>query len=147
MTERVDKVCDDLRDRLNMAESRLEGAKARVEAAKTAGQARIQASLEEAQAKMEVGRQHVIEAQAKMRSAVQEKRTETQGHVDDWKTRRELHKLERRADRAEDNAAWAVAVAVGAIESADVAVLQAVATRIDAETVAKGTGAAAAASG
>ena len=114
---------------------------------KAAGQDKIQSSLEEAQAKMEAGRQHVSEAQAKMKAAVQEKQAETQAKIDGWKSQRQVQKLEKRADRAEDYAEWAVLAAVGAIEHADLAVLEAVDARIDAESAAGETDAEAAASG
>ena len=147
MSERVDKFCDDLRDRLNAAESQLDRVKASVVSARADSQEKIQESLGQAQAKVEASRQQVSEAQTKMKAAVEEKQAETQATVEGWKAQRQIHKLERRADRAEDNAAWAVAIAVGAIESADLAVLEAVATRIEAEAVAGEGGAEAAAAG
>ena len=73
MSERVDKFCDDLRDRLNAAESQLDRVKASVVSAKDASQEKIQESLGQAQAKVEASRQQVSEAQTKMKAAVEEK--------------------------------------------------------------------------
>ncbi len=147
MSERVDKFCDDLRDRLNAAESGLGRVKASVVSAKAASQEKIQESLGQAQAKVEASRQQVSEAQTKMKAAMAEKQAETQATVEGWKAQRQIHKLERRADRDEDNAAWAVLLAVDAIERADLAILEAVATRIELEAVAAEGGAEAAATG
>jgi DNA anti-recombination protein RmuC len=147
MSERVDNFIDGLRDRLNTAEDRLESVKARVGSAKAAGKEKIQEGLEEARAKIEAGRQELTEATDKMKALLEEKKAETQATIDDWKARREIEKLEKRAERGEDYAASALAAAVGAIEHADVAVLEAVAARMEAEDAAAGEGGEASVSG
>ena len=65
-----------------------------------------------------------------MAERVEAKETE----IEEWKAKREHEKLVARADRAEDYAATAIIIALAAVEEAEIAILEAVAARIDAET-------------
>ena len=64
-----------------------------------------------------------------MAERVEAKKTE----IEEWKAKREHEKLVAHADRAEDFAATAIIIALAAVEEAEVAILEAVAARIDAE--------------
>jgi tellurite resistance protein len=61
------------------------------------------------------------------------KRLEVKSNVEEWKARREVKKLEHRANRAEDYATTSIAVAMEAMEEAEGATLEALSTRLDAE--------------
>lgn len=54
-------------------------------------------------------------------------------NVEEWKTRREVEKIEQRADRSEEYAEEAISLAMATIEEADEAILAAISTRLDAE--------------
>jgi len=55
------------------------------------------------------------------------------GSPNDWKQKRELHRLDKRAERRENYAADAIFIAAAAIDEANVAFLEALEARLDAE--------------
>lgn len=59
-----------------------------------------------------------------------------QSSVDEWKTSREVKKLEHRAEKAEDYAATSVYLALAMMEEAEAATLAAICNRMDAEAAA-----------
>jgi hypothetical protein len=67
---------------------------------------------------------------------VEEKKAETKDEIAQWKHNREVGKLERRAEDLEAYAIWAVLVAADALDEADLATLQAISARLDADYVA-----------
>ena len=75
----------------------------------------------------------ILEAKTKIEARVAEKKAEIDSTVQEWKKNREITKLESRADAAEVYAAFAVEFAMAAAVEADIATLEAVAARIDAE--------------
>ncbi len=143
MTERVDEFTDNLRDRLNEAEARLEQVKASVGAAKTGTRASIEGKIAEAKASAEAQKSALEDAQARMKSDLEEKKAATQEHVAKWKQERQVKKLERRAQFAEDDAMWAMLVAADAIDNANLRALDAIVARMDADEAAGGAAAAA----
>ncbi len=64
---------------------------------------------------------------------MEDKKAETQAAVVEWKANRDRKKLEKRAERAEKNAEACIAVALCSAEEAEVAILEAVAARKDAD--------------
>ena len=54
--------------------------------------------------------------------------------------KREIHKLEKRADNAEDYAATAIVIAAAAVDEAEIAILEAVGARMLAEDAAAEAG-------
>lgn len=63
----------------------------------------------------------------------EEKQAEVQSKVEEWKVKREIGELNRRAERAENYAASVVVVAMAAIDEAEEAILEAMAARLDAD--------------
>ena len=143
MTERVDEFTDNLRDRLNEAEARLEQVKTSIGAAKTGTRASIEGKIAEAKAAAEAQKSALEDAQARMKSDLEEKKAATQEHVAKWKQERQVKKLERRAQFAEDDAMWAMLVAADAIDNANLRALDAIVARMDADEAAGGEAAAA----
>ena len=68
-----------------------------------------------------------------MQSYLDEKVTETESRIKEWKANRELEKLEKRADNAEEYAAHSIVVALEAVDEAEVAMLEALAARIESD--------------
>jgi hypothetical protein len=58
--------------------------------------------------------------------------------IEEWKHGREVRKLEKRAQRAEDYAAERAWLATVAVEEAEYATLEAIAARLEADEVAEG---------
>ena len=133
MGQKVDEFCNNLRDRLNRVEAKLDHVKASVDKAGNDTQAAITAKLDEAKSKVEQSKRDAERAQAKVSAYLDEKKAETAAKIEDWKRERQLKKLDSRAEKAEDYAVSSVAFAVVAIEQAELATLEAIASRIDAE--------------
>jgi molecular chaperone GrpE (heat shock protein) len=68
----------------------------------------------------------------------QEKVAHTKEAIGSWRQRREIDKLESRAERAEDHAADMVSVAVDDFDEAQQALLDALAARYEADSAASG---------
>ncbi len=71
--------------------------------------------------------------QADIASWKEEKVAHTQEAIGSWRQRREIQKLQKRADRAEEYALDIVSVAAFDFEEAEQAVLEAMAARFDAD--------------
>jgi chromosome segregation ATPase len=83
--------------------------------------------------RLEELRQRAQKRQADIASWKQEKSTHTQDAIASWRRRREVEKLQRRADRARNYALDLVTVAASDFEEAEQAVLDALVARFDAE--------------
>jgi hypothetical protein len=133
--DRVDRFCDNLRDKLTGIEYRVTNLKAKIDSDRAATRVAIDQQLDEATAALARTKDDAEAARARMIS--QEQNLLTVGEsITEWKRNREIDKLERWAEDAEANAAWSVLVAVGAIEEAELAALQAIAARLDVEQTA-----------
>ena len=139
MTDRTDRFCDNLCDKLTGIEYRVTNLKAKIDRDRAATRATIDQQLDEATAALARTKDDAEAARARMIS--QEQNLLTVGEsIAEWKRNREIDKLERWAEDAEANAAWSVLVAVGAIEEAELAALQAIAARLDVEQTATSEG-------
>ena len=76
----------------------------------------------------------------KIKSRIEEKKTETDAKIEEWKAKRDLHKLEKRADRAEDCAAACIMIASDYTWEAELATLEAIDARLLAEEFAADRG-------
>jgi hypothetical protein len=133
MSERVDKFCDGLRDRLNAVEARVQSVKANVQALPGKAEKAVQDTVDEARAKVHAQKERVEKTRAGLKAWAQQKLAETREAIHEWKAKREAKKLTARADRAEAYAADAIALALASIDEAEEAVLDAVAARMDAD--------------
>jgi chromosome segregation ATPase len=133
MGEKIDEFCNDLRDDLTAADKRLQDLKGQVENANQETREAVQAKLDQAKANLDQQKSKAEDRQQRIKSYLDEKVTETQHDINDWKTKREIKKLERRAERREGYAADTVIIAMAAIDEANLAVLEALDARFDAE--------------
>jgi hypothetical protein len=69
----------------------------------------------------------------KLEERAKEKKEEVDSEIAEWKTNREIHKLEKRADKAEDNAVAAIEFSASSVAEAELATLEAIEARLDAE--------------
>ncbi len=109
-----------------MAKTHLKGVPKETEAA-------IQTKLNVAKETLDAKKQEVAAAKAKMEEFVEAKKAETQAAVAEWKANRDRKKLEKRSERAQKYAEACIAVALCSAEEAEVAIIEAVAARIDAD--------------
>jgi hypothetical protein len=81
---------------------------------------------------LEKKKQEAEAAKKRLEEFVEDKKAETQAAVAEWKTNHDLKKLEKRAERAQKRAEESTALALYYVEEAEVAIMEAVAARIDA---------------
>ena len=138
MSEKIDQFCNNLRDRLTKGDDRIQGFKASVDAANAKAKADIQSQLDKTRADFEARKRKAEEAHKRIKSNIEETKAETEAKIEEWKHGREVKKLEKRAQRAEDYAADRAWLAMVSVEEAELAMLEAIAARIEADEVAKG---------
>ena len=138
MSEKIDKFCNDLRDHLTAVEDRLNRVKASVQSAADEGREALEARKQKVEADFEAEKHKVEEAKAKAKNWAEEKKAETDAKIEEWKRNRDIHKLEKRADNAEEYAEAAIYIAAAAVDEADYAILNAVAARLIADEAARG---------
>jgi predicted nucleic acid-binding Zn-ribbon protein len=132
MGQRIDQFCEDLRQKLTMTDSGLEGLRTKISAKATHVEQDVQSHLDRAHERIEQGRARVTAAQTDMKNWVEERKAFTRERIAEWKQKRDLGKLQSRADSAERYAAAAVDVAVAAMDEAEQASLEAWLAREDA---------------
>jgi hypothetical protein len=139
MSAKVDQFCDDLHDRLNAIEARIESAKTSIQAVPANAQKAVRDRFDEARARVRAQKNQIEKARADLKTWAEHKKAHTDAAVREWKTKRQARKLNARADDAETYARTLVAIALATIDEAEVAILEAVAARMDAEAVADHT--------
>jgi uncharacterized protein (DUF342 family) len=136
MSEKVDAFCNNLRDHLNAVEERMNRVKANIQASSDESREALEAKRKKIEAHYEADKHKVEEAKAKAANWVEGKKTETDAKIEEWKINRETHKIEKRADRAEDYATSAIYIAAVAVDEADLSILEAIAARMIADEAA-----------
>ena len=133
MSEKIDQFCENLRVKLTNVESHLANVAESIKSAPQEAQAAIQAKIDGAKAQHEQNMQKLSDAKARLEERAQEKKSEVEAQIQEWKTNREISKLESRADRAEIYAVAAIDFAAAATAEADLATLEAIVARMEAE--------------
>jgi hypothetical protein len=133
MSERVDKFCDKLRERLNAIEGWIQSVQTDAQALPAKAEKALQQKLVEARTKVEAQKQRVEKARADLKIWADQKMAETREGINEWKAKREVRKLNARAERAEAYAEATMVLALASIDEAEEAILDAVAARKDAE--------------
>ena len=136
MSQKIDQFCDNLRDRLNAVDDRLQHMKASVDSANAENEAAVIAKVNAAAAKVESRKQEIETTRQNVRAHLEAKKMETKTKIDEWKHNREVNKLSSRAESAEDYATWATVLATDAVDEAHLAMMQAIAARIEADEAA-----------
>jgi hypothetical protein len=136
MSQRIDQFCENLRQKLTMTDSGLEGLKNKIGTKAGHVEQDVQNHLDRVHTRIEQGRAKLTTAQADMKSWAEERKAITSAKIAEWKAKRDLDKLRRRADSAERYAAAAIDVVVAVIDEAEQAALEAWLAREDADTAA-----------
>lgn len=144
MGEATEKTAGALRQKLSeqidAAKAKLDGLKKGLATMHEEDMQALQDHREKIRQGLDQQKARASKMQADIASWRQEKVAHTQEAIQSWRQRREIDKLETRAERAEDYAVEMVNVAAFDFDEAEEAVLEAVAARIDAEQAAVGTG-------
>jgi len=133
MNINLDELGKKLHGKLDSGIDQLKAAKAHLEDVHKDTEAAIQAKLKAAEETLEAKKQEAAAAKAGMEEFVEAKKAETRAAVGEWKANRDRKKLEKRAERAQKYAEACIAVALCSAEEAEVAILEAVAARRDAD--------------
>ena len=133
MNVKIDELGKKLHAKLDQGIDQLKTTKAHLETLQKENEATIQTKLSAAKQAVEVKKQEAAAAKTKVEEFVEEKKAETKEVVAEWKANHDNKKLEKRADRAEKYADACVALALYYSEEAEVAILEAIAARQDAD--------------
>ena len=132
MGQRIDQFCEDLRQKLTMTDSGLEGLRTKISGKAMHVEQDVQSHLDRARQRIEQGRAKVDAAHAEMKNWAEERKAITREKIAEWKEKRDLGKLQNRADNAERYATAPIDVAVAAMDEAEQASLEAWLAREDA---------------
>jgi hypothetical protein len=133
MNVNLDELGKKLHAKLDQGIDQLKTTKAHLDALQKETETTIQAKLKAAKEAVEVKMQEAAAAKVKVEELVEEKKAETKEAVAEWKASHDHKKLEKRAERAEKYADACVALALYYSEEAEVAILEAIAARQDAD--------------
>jgi hypothetical protein len=133
MSERVDKFCDGLRERLNALERGVQSVKTSVQALPAKADKALWGKINDVRAKLQAQKERVEKARLDLKARADQKVAESMEAINEWKAKREVRKLNARAERAEEYAGAAMVLALVSIDEAEQAILEAVAARMDAD--------------
>src|SRR5260221_3146385 len=118
MGQRIDQFCENLRQKLTVTDSGLDGLKAKIEGKATHVEQDVQSHLDKLHKRIEQERAKVSAAQADIKNWAEQRKAVTSDKIVEWKSKWETGKLQSRADDAERYAAAAINVAVAAVGGA-----------------------------
>ncbi len=136
MSERMSRLCDELRIRLHGIDRRLEALKSNGVATFNNSQEALESRLDRVEQRIYDNRVTVEFANVRVKTWLAEKKAASFTGSPLWKERHKAHQLEARADDAETYAIAVFELAAAAADEATLAVLQALLARNDADVVA-----------
>jgi tellurite resistance protein len=134
MSALIDKFTKQLHDDVEAVEERAKSLKKTIKSATKKTQDDIQSKLGEVKSNLEAKKHKFDEYRTELKTQFEQKEAEVKSNIEEWKTNREVEKLEHRADKSEEYAATAIAVAMLSMEEAEAATLEAICDRLDADT-------------
>jgi len=129
MEGKLEKCCRRLNDEIKSAETCLANVGQHLADATETKADTLEAHLKEAIAKCEVKKEQAVSAGQRVRQFLEQTKADIVSNYEDWKTNREIEKLEKHADKVEDRAVDAVVVAAFALLEAEVAIVEALKAR------------------
>ena len=142
MGEATGKGAEDLKQKLSQhideAKAKLDAMKRELSSIHAEDMQAFEERRQELHQRIDQQKEKTKKIQADIASWKQEKAAHTKEAISSWRKRREVEKLESRAERAEDYAADMVTVAAADFDEAQQALLDAVAARYEADTAATG---------
>lgn len=118
------------------AKQRLDQAKRDIEELRAEDKESIREKSAEIHQRVKAQQDRVKELRDQVADWLKDKKQETDEQVMSWRQKRELKHLQRRADRAEDYAVNAVVTAMMDVDEVEIAVLDALDARLDADAAA-----------
>jgi len=136
MENKLEKCCRRLNDEIKTAETCLANVSHHLVDTTETRLDTLEAHLKENITKCEAKREQAAGAGERLRHLLEQTKADIVSQYEDWKTNREIGKLEKHADKLEDRAVDAVVVAAFALLEAEVAILEALKARKTAIEVA-----------
>ncbi|MCB5176917.1 hypothetical protein [Microvirga lenta] len=133
MSERISRLCDELRIKLHGMDRRLEVLKSNGAATFDQSQEVLESQLDRVEQRIYDNRATVEAANVRVKTWLAEKKIGSVVGKDLWTERHQAHLLEARADDAEEYAVAVFELAAAAADEAVLAVLQAILARKDAD--------------
>jgi hypothetical protein len=133
MSERIGRLCDELRIKLHGMDRRLEVLKSNGMATFDQSQDVLESQLDRVEQRIYDNRVTVEAANVRVKTWLAEKKAGSVAGEDRWTVRHKTHLLEARADNAEEYAIAVFELAAAAADEATLAVLQALLARNDAD--------------
>jgi predicted type IV restriction endonuclease len=133
MGKRISQFCENLRQKLVMIDSGPEGLKAKIDSNGPTAERHVQSHLERVRKRIDRASANVSAARADVTSWVQNRNAVAVDTVALWRIKRDVEKLQCRADKAKRYAAAATEVATAAIDEAEQASLEAWLAQADAD--------------
>jgi hypothetical protein len=129
MSEKLDQCCDRLKECLQTTETHLAEAGHHLTSVIETGTETLADREKEALAKCESKREEALQAGERIKHFLEETKHTALTKFEDWKTDREIEKLEKYADKTEQQAVDAIVVAAFAILEAEAAIVEALKSR------------------
>ena len=136
MSEKIDNFCETLRIKLTNVENGLQSLHSTIDDKTARAEQKVQDHLHAVKTRIDGDRAHVESAKAAVANWIEQKNATASTKVAEWKAKRELAKLQNRAEAAERYAAAATALAAAALDEAEQAAIEAWLARKDAEIAA-----------
>lgn len=129
MNDRFEKFRMNLEGEIQAAGASLAKAVHHLTTSSETGLATLETGLNEALAKCEAKREQAESAGHRIKQFIEESTTQVISKYEDWKTDSEIEKLEKHADKSEQQAADAILVAAYALLQAEAAIVEALKAR------------------
>jgi chromosome segregation ATPase len=123
-----------LQEQLSKVQQRLASAKQDIEKVAAQDRETIHQRADEIRARMQEEQEQAEKTRSEISQWLQTKKEHTEEKVASWRQKRDIERLQRRADRAEEYALNMVVNALIDADEAEVAVLDALEARLDAES-------------
>lgn len=133
MSTIIEKFAKQLHDNLEMVEERVKLLRDNIQPVPKQPHIEIQSKLDQAKANLNNKKREFEGYRAKLQIQFEEKESELDSNVEEWKSWREISQMEIHADNAENYAAKATYLAIAIMEEAEKAILEAIAAQLDAE--------------
>jgi light-regulated signal transduction histidine kinase (bacteriophytochrome) len=134
MSERIDQFCENLRVKLTSLDKNMQQLRATIDSKAQTAEQEVRTRLDAVKNRIAQDRTKLETAQADVKKWVDDFKLASNEKIAEWKAKREKAKLRSRAENAERYAVAAALVALGAVDAAEQATLEAWLARKDAET-------------
>lgn len=137
MSQHMDKICNDLRDRLARLEHRAQVARTNIEVAPRQAADAIHSHFEQLQARVDQKRPGVEQARQRIEQWQAQEPQRLRQSLSEWNSARLYEQIEAKARECEEYAAATAELAIAAVDQAEAAAMEAIVTRQEIERTQK----------